>query len=93
MVHTGEVQQKQKRTLSVLPVWALALVGAITVLVGTAPESHLAWLAIIMAVCILFTFALQLVVAEKDGLVNRMTASLVGSVLILALATGVAALL
>ena len=93
MVHTGDVQQKKKRTLSVFPVWAVALVGGIAVLAGIAPDARLAWLAMIMAICILVTFALQLVVAEKDGLVNRMTASLVGSALILALATGVAALI
>lgn len=92
-MHTGEVQPKQKRTLSVFPVWALALVGAVSVLLIAPQTARLAWLAIIMALCILVTFAVQLVVAEKDGLVNRMTASLVGSVLILALATGVAALL
>ncbi len=74
---------------SVVPVWVLALGGAIVVAVLAAPS--LTWLPIVLAVCVLVTFAVQLAVARKEGLVTRMIASIGGAVVIAGLATAILA--
>ncbi len=72
---------------SVLPVWSLAIVGAVLVSVLSPDSQYLTWLPIVLAACILLTFCIQLALVQKEGLVNRMTACLGGAVLILGLAT------
>ena len=74
---------------SVVPVWVLALAGTIVVAVLSAPS--LTWLPIVLAVCVLATFGVQLAVARKEGLVTRMIASIGGAVVIVGLATAVLA--
>lgn len=75
---------------SVVPVWIAAVVGA--VLVGVvAASAYLVWIPVVLALCVLLTFALQLALRRKDGLVTRTTASVVGAVLVLAAATAVLA--
>ncbi|HXR45067.1 MAG TPA: hypothetical protein VN759_09690 [Pseudolysinimonas sp.] len=74
---------------SVVPVWVLALAGAVIVGVLAAPS--LTWLPIVLAVCVLVTFAVQLAVARKEGLVTRMIASIGGAVVIVGLATAILA--
>ncbi|WBU39311.1 hypothetical protein [Homoserinibacter sp. YIM 151385] len=81
-----------RRTLSVIPVWIAALAGAIVV--GVAAREHsLTWIPVVLALCVLLTFAIQLALKQKDGLVTRMTISIGGALVVLALATGVLALL
>jgi hypothetical protein len=76
---------------SVIPVWILALAGAIVVGV-LAASAFLTWLPIVLAGTVLITFAIQLALQRKDGLVTRMMASLGGALLILAVATAVLSL-
>ena len=78
---------------SVLPVWSLAIVGAVLVSVFSPVDHYLTWLPIVLAADILLTFCIQLALVQKDGLVNRMMACLGGSVLILGLATVVLGIL
>lgn len=76
---------------SVLPVWMIALAGAI--LVGVlAASAALTWLPLVLAGCVLVTFAIQLALHRKEGLVSRMMASLGGALVILAVATAVLAI-
>jgi hypothetical protein len=81
------------RPLSIVPVWAGVVAGI--VLVGflvPAPE-RLAWLGVVLGGATLVTFALQLALQEKDGLVTRVMLSVGGSVFLLAVATAVFAIL
>jgi hypothetical protein len=77
---------------SVIPVWVVALVGAIVVGVFAA-SSSLTWLPIVLAGSVLVTMAIQLALQRKEGLVTRMMASLGGALVICAVATGILALL
>lgn len=81
---------------SVIPVWLVALAGAIAVGVLVPPHSGTGtantWLPIVLAACVLVTFAIQLALQRKDGLVTRMMASLGGALVILALATAILSL-
>ncbi|WP_348004444.1 hypothetical protein [Pseudolysinimonas sp.] len=80
------------RSRSVPPVWVAALVGA--VLVGIfAGAAFLSWLPVVLAIVVLLTFVIQLSLQRKDGLVNRIIASIGGSLALLAVATVVLLLL
>ncbi len=77
---------------SILPVWLLAVAGSL--LVGLlAPADRYLSLPMVFAAAIVVTFVIQLAVPRKEGLVLRVMASVGGAVLILAVATGVLALL
>ena len=77
------------RLRTVIPVWVAAVVAALLIgLLSPAPE-RLTWLPIAMAALVLATFALQIAIPQKEGLVDRMMASLGGGILILAVATPV----
>ncbi len=81
---------------SVVPVWVVALAGAIVVGLlapaGTRTVQSLTWLPIVLAGSVLLTFAIQLALQRKEGLVTRMMASLGGALVICAVATGILAL-
>lgn len=76
---------------SVIPVWVLALLGAVAVGVFAASRS-LTWIPIVLAASVLLTMAIQLALQRKEGLVTRMMASLGGALVICAVATGILAL-
>jgi len=77
---------------SVIPVWVVALAGAVAVGVFAASAS-LTWLPIVLAGSVLVTMAIQLALQRKEGLVTRMMASLGGALVICALASGILALM
>ena len=79
------------RSRSVPPVWIAAAVGA--VVVGLfAGSAYLTWIPIVLAITVLLAFVIQLALQRKEGLVARLAASATGSLVILAVATGVIAL-
>ena len=72
--------------------WLAAIVAA--VLVGVfAGDSFLTWIPVVAAGIVLLTFVVQLRLQRKEGLVNRIIASIGGSLAILAVATVVLILL
>jgi hypothetical protein len=75
---------------SVVPVWVVALAGAILVAV-VSPGRSVEWLPIVMAVCVLVTIAIQLGVQRKEGFVTRMIASFAGALVITGVATALIA--
>ena len=80
------------RSRSVPPVWIAALVGA--VVVGAfAGERFLTWIPVVAAAAVLLTFVIQLSLQRKEGLVNRIIASIGGVLVILGIATVVLVLL
>lgn len=82
-----------KERWSVGVVWIAALAGVIGVGVFTAPERQLTWVSIVMLVVICLTCLVQLALQEADGFVSRMSVSLAGALVILALGSLVLALL
>jgi len=88
-VQNGSVSWKQ---LSVVTIWLVAIVCAVLTGVLVAPENRLVWLSLSLAGCTILTLAAQLSTGQKEGYVHRVTLSLVGVVVVLALATGLFAL-
>jgi hypothetical protein len=80
------------RLSSIVPVWVVAIVGAVLVGVIIAPADLYRWLSLVLAVTVLLTFIIQLALPTKEGLVLRMAASIGGAVILLAVATAVLAL-
>jgi hypothetical protein len=72
-------------------VWVGAAIAA--VLIGLlARHQYLVWLPIAMAAGVIVSFAIQLGIQRKEGYVTRVMLSIGGTVVILALTTGVLAL-
>lgn len=74
--------------LSVLVSWIATTIGVFLVMALLDSGERLLWFPIVLAAVTLLTFCLQLALDRKEGLVNRVMLSLSGSVVILALATG-----
>ena len=76
---------------SILPVWVLALGGAIVVGVATSDDGYLVWLPILLAALVILTFFIQLGIQRKDGFVIRAMTSITGATLIVGVATAIIA--
>ena len=77
---------------SIVPVWVVAIVGAVLAGMVSRPGGIYGWLAIVLVVSVLLTFIIQLALPSKEGLVMRTAASIGGAVIVLAVFTGVLAL-
>ncbi|MFZ7087511.1 hypothetical protein [Curtobacterium sp. RRHDQ10] len=78
--------QRSLRLSSVLPVWLLAVVGAVLVTV-LADQSPFAWLLLVFVACVLVSFALQLATQTKDGLVERISVASSGAFVVVLVTT------
>jgi len=79
------------KPITVVPVWVASLVAA--VLIGVFSPAAEYWDHVVLALggAIVLTFVLQLATSQKDGLVSRTMLSTCGSLVILAVVTGVLA--
>ncbi|MCU1635913.1 MAG: hypothetical protein JWQ68_1152 [Cryobacterium sp.] len=77
---------------SIVVVWVLAVVSVVLIAALARPGEGLAWLGLTLAGCTVATLCVQISTRRKDGYVDRMTASIVGAVVVLAAASGVFAL-
>ncbi|UCR88767.1 hypothetical protein [Mycetocola spongiae] len=77
----SEVAVPRRRDIFV--VWGVALVGGILVWIFAPGTSAFTWLAITLAVATMVTFGIQLYGAKKTGFIDRVAASIGGSVVIL----------
>jgi len=76
---------------SVVPVWILTILAVVAVGVFVAPIDYLVLLPVVLGLALVVTFGIQLLVPVRKGYVNRVSASLGGAVVVLALATVVLA--
>ncbi|MCU1443705.1 MAG: hypothetical protein JWQ59_1855 [Cryobacterium sp.] len=74
---------------SIVVVWLLALAGAVVVWFVSAPSQVMTWIGLTAAACTIATLAIQIGTGRKEGYVERVTASIVGMVVVLAAATGI----
>jgi hypothetical protein len=74
---------------SIIPVWVLSVVGGVVVGAVVPSDKYLDALPPVLAVCILATFCIQLAIQRKEGFVNRVTASIAGAAVILAITTAI----
>jgi hypothetical protein len=74
---------------SILPVWALAIIGAVLIAVISTPADYLTWVPTVFAAAIISAFVIQLAIRRKEGFVVRVMASTGGALVILGIATAI----
>ena len=72
--------------------WFVALLAAIAIGIFSGPSEYADWLGLTLAGCTVLALCVQLATQEKRGFVNRLAASVVGAVGVLAIATAVLSL-
>ena len=72
---------------SIIPIWALVLVGAVIIGLVSVGYEYFTWLPIALGATIVLTFVVQLSLRKKEGFVGRLVLSTVGALVILAAAT------
>lgn len=72
---------------SVVPVWVLAVAGTVVVGLLASAADDLVYLPVVLAGAVLLTFCVQLAIRRPEGFVNRVTASITGVVVVLAIGT------
>lgn len=90
---TAADHSRELKAGTVLPVWAATVIGAVIVAIASPRDDYFTWLPVTLAAVVVVTFAVQLSTLTKVGFVDRVMASIGGAVLILAIVTGVFALL
>ncbi len=70
------------------PVWLLAAIGAVVVGV-LQPSEGIVWMPILLGMCTLVAFGIQLGGPTEPGLVDRLAAAVFGSVVVLAVASAI----
>lgn len=75
--------------LSVIPVWVASLVAAIVIALTTPESAWITWIAIAFGGAVIASFVVQLAIQRTKGFVVRTMASIGGSLVVLAAATGV----
>lgn len=77
------------RTLATaLPVWAATITALVIAIVALPSEQWFSAVGVIAASSVLLTFIVQVAFQRTDGVVRRLLASVVGIVIIAALASG-----
>ena len=77
---------------SVVAAWAVAAVAAVAVVAAVPRPLAPMTLVLVLALSVVVSFALQLVVADRVGLVSRLTSSACGCALVVGAVGVVAAL-
>lgn len=77
------------KPITVVPVWIAALVAAVVIGLYAPAVEYWDYVVLALAGSIVLTFVLQLATSQKDGLVSRTMLSTCGSLVILAVTTGV----
>ncbi|MET0725478.1 MAG: hypothetical protein ABWY36_03950 [Leifsonia sp.] len=81
-----------KSFAGILPVWIVAVAGALFVGLSVAPQERFGALCLSLAGCAILAFCIQLAVRRRDGFVARVVISIVGAVVIASIAGIVIAL-
>jgi hypothetical protein len=81
-----------KRWGSIVVVWIAAVVCTITIALVATPQNYAPWLSLSLAICIVGSLCVQLATQEKRGFVDRLIGSIVGSIVVLAIASLILAL-
>ena len=72
---------------SILPVWALAIIGSVVIGLFSLPAQYFTWVPIVFAAAIIAAFTIQLAIRRKEGFVTRVMVSTGGALLVLVAST------
>jgi uncharacterized protein YacL len=74
---------------SILPVWALAIIGSVVIGLFSLPGQYFTWVPIVFAAAILAAFTIQLAIRRKEGFVTRVMVSTGGALVVLVASTAI----
>ena len=74
---------------SILPVWALAIIGSVVIGLFSLPAQYFTWVPIVFAAAIIAAFTIQLAIRRKEGFVTRVMVSTGGALVVLAASTAI----
>lgn len=77
----------KRERASVLTVWVLAVLAAALIGVLAGRDRQMAWVPIAMLMLVFVSAGLQLMLAKPAGFIHRMSLSLAGAAVVLALAS------
>ena len=73
--------------------WLASLTGAIIIGIASVSDMRITWLGITLAGAVIMTFVIQLAIQRKEGFVARATASMVGALGVVVVASAIFALI
>ncbi len=89
MYNPPNIEVVSRQRVSVYAVWALVALGAVLVgLLVPAPDA-IGWLPIVLGLGMLAAFVAQVSLRTVEGLVTRLAVTASGSIVLLAVATGI----
>lgn len=77
---------------SIATVWVVAAVFAVLIGIFSSAGQRFAWISLALAGSAIVTLVVQLGTGQVEGYVGRVTASIVGAAIVLAVATGILSL-
>jgi hypothetical protein len=77
------------RWSTIVVIWVLAAVAAVCIGLFAAVDQYSAFIALALAGCTIATLVIQLATREKSGFVGRLSLSVVGAFLVLAVASAI----
>lgn len=81
------------RWASIVGIWVAAALCAVAIALFVQPGNDPAWLSLSLGGCVIGSLCTQLATQEKRGFVSRLVASIMGAIVVLAIAALVLALL
>lgn len=76
-----------------MAIWVAAALCAVAIALFVEPGNDAAWLSLSLGACVIGSLCAQLATQEKRGFVSRLVASIVGAIVVFAIAAAVLALL
>lgn len=70
-------------------VWLFAVVGAVLIGLLAGHETYIDWMVMAMGASVIVTLCIQLGIRRPEGFLARVTASMIGSVVVFAATTGI----
>lgn len=82
-----------RRWASIVAIWVAAALCALATALFVRPGNDASWLSLSLGGCVIGSLCVQLATQEKRGFVSRLVASIMGAIIVLAIAAALLALL
>lgn len=69
----------------IITAWLVALLAALAVVLFEPVENRFEWLVVALGFSVIVSFALQLGTAQREGFITRLSFSVVGSLILIAI--------
>jgi hypothetical protein len=88
-VTTQESLSPTTRWSSIVVIWVLAALSLVAIGLFSTVSEYNAWLGLALGGCVVVSLCVQIATQEKNGFVNRLAASVVGALIVLAIGAAI----